>query len=58
MMYLFFFQTSNMHRNKQKYKSSKETLYFNYTKYFKNHNFFKNKIEKNRKHETNINEKK
>ncbi len=45
-MYLFFFQTSNMHRNKQKYKSSKETLYFNYTKYFKNHKFFNRKKQK------------
>jgi hypothetical protein len=28
----FFLQTSNLHPNKQKYKSEKETLYFFYTK--------------------------
>jgi hypothetical protein len=29
---VFFLQTSNLHPNKQKYKSEKETLYFYYTK--------------------------
>jgi hypothetical protein len=32
MRCVFFFQTSNLHPNKQKYKSEKETLYFYYTK--------------------------
>jgi len=29
---IFFLQTSNLHSNKQKYKSEKETLYFYYIK--------------------------
>jgi hypothetical protein len=32
MRCVFFLQTSNLHPNKQKYKSEKETLYFYYTK--------------------------
>ncbi len=32
MRCVFFLQTSNLHPNKQKYKSEKETLYFCYTK--------------------------
>jgi hypothetical protein len=32
MSFVFFFQTSNLHLIKQKYKSEKETLYFYYTK--------------------------
>jgi hypothetical protein len=39
MRCVFFIQTSNLHPNKQKYKSEKETLYF----YYKNNN-------KNKKH--------
>jgi hypothetical protein len=31
MKSLFFLQTSNLHRNNQKYKSEKQTLYFYYT---------------------------
>jgi hypothetical protein len=31
MKSLFFLQTSNFHRNNQKYKSEKQTLYFYYT---------------------------
>jgi hypothetical protein len=32
MRYIFFFQTSNLHPNKQKYKNEKKKLYFYYTK--------------------------
>jgi hypothetical protein len=32
MRCVFFLQNSNLHPNKQKYKSEKETLYFYYTK--------------------------
>ncbi len=32
MKCVFFLQTSNLHRNNQKYKSEKQTLYFYYTK--------------------------
>jgi hypothetical protein len=32
MRCIFFLQTSNLHPNKQKYKSEKKTLYFYYTK--------------------------
>jgi hypothetical protein len=32
MKCVFFLQTSNLHPNKQKYKSEKETLYFYHTK--------------------------
>jgi hypothetical protein len=32
MRYVFFLQTWNLHPNKQKSKSEKETLYFYYTK--------------------------
>jgi hypothetical protein len=31
MRCVFFLQTLNLHPNKQKYKSEKETLYFYYT---------------------------
>ncbi len=47
-----------MHPNKQKFKTSKETLYFYYTKYFKIHKKLKQKIEKNRKQKTHKNRKK
>jgi hypothetical protein len=32
MSCIFIFQTLNLHPNKPKYKSEKETLYFYYTK--------------------------
>jgi len=32
MRCILFLQTSNLHPNKQKYKSEKETFYFYYTK--------------------------
>ncbi len=32
MRCVFFLQTSNLHPNKQKYKSEKETFYVYYTK--------------------------
>jgi len=35
MRCVFFLQTSNLHPNKQKYKSEKETLYFYSTKIIK-----------------------
>jgi hypothetical protein len=50
MRFVFFFQTSNIHPIKQKYKSWKETLYFYYIKYFKNQKILK--MEKKKKKKT------
>jgi hypothetical protein len=44
MRCVFFLQTSNLHPDKQKYKSEKETLYFYYN--YNNNNKKHIKIEK------------
>jgi hypothetical protein len=43
MKCVFFLQTSNLHLNKQKYKSEKETFYLYYTKFKKKQKTHKNK---------------
>jgi hypothetical protein len=56
MRCVFFLQTSNLHPNKQRYKSEKETLYFYHLKKKqKTHKNIKNKSSKRKlKHEPNI----
>jgi hypothetical protein len=51
MRCVFFLQTSNLHPNKQKYKSEKETLYFiiNNNNNDKKHVKIKNKKDKSYK---------
>ncbi len=53
MMCVFFLQTTNLHPNKQKYKSEKETLYF-YYKFLKIKNKKDKSFKKKLKHESNI----